>query len=246
MHGTILNKTEHGEFFKYPPIEINILGSKNYIFYQDSKIYQDLTDIILKSSDQFLNEITNNSSLLPIILLDKDGRLIQEGNIPPEIIRDSVAHTQYISNMINSGNPISLDINPQQKLFLYYKNSPVSNYIKWFPIALYAILAILIFTSYRAIRNARNFEKNQIWVGMSKETAHQLGTPISSLSAWLEVLEDSGKSDQSKENVILEMKHDVNRLTLIADRFSKIGSKPKLDIVNLNEFIGHCPSVSSS
>jgi signal transduction histidine kinase len=94
----------------------------------------------------------------------------------------------------------------------------------------------LFWIAFKAITNTRKFEKNQIWVGMSKETAHQLGTPISSLSAWLEMMTDNtnNKSDQEL-SILKEMKHDVGRLELIADRFSKIGSKPKLEEVNLQE-----------
>lgn len=239
--GATLSQKEYPSFFKYPPIDVRYGDKTDYLFYEDSKIYQELTRLILKSSDQFIDEITNNSSLLPIILVDEQEKLLHYGNIPPEIRKDTAEFLQYIQDIKQSGNPILIDIDPKHKKYLYYKNSSISKYIQWFPIVLYTTLGILFFIAYRAIRNARNFEKNQIWVGMSKETAHQLGTPISSLSAWLEMLEDHKINPHIEQTrVIEEMKHDVNRLALIADRFSKIGSKPKLEAVELNEFIAHC------
>ncbi|MFN5849485.1 MAG: sensor histidine kinase, partial [Chitinophagales bacterium] len=133
-----------------------------------------------------------------------------------------------------------LDIDPNNTKYLYYKSSNLASFIKWFPVVLYAVLGAILFLAFAAIRNVRKYEKNQIWVGMSKETAHQLGTPISSLSAWLEVLHDNESSPEVQNNVLTEMKKDVNRLSLIADRFSKIGSKPKLDKINLREILATC------
>lgn len=240
MKGTKLSKAQHPEFFNYPPIEISFLNKKNYIFYRESIIFQKISNIIRQSGNQFIDEITNNSSLLPVILLDKNNKLISSGNIPKEIATNQSKLADYIDNFTQQQKPIIIDIDPQNKKYLYYKKSNIASYIKWFPVGLYTILAILIFLAFSAIKNTRNFEKNQIWVGMSKETAHQLGTPISSLGAWLEVFEESENLAENQRNVLYEMKKDVNRLSLIADRFSKIGSKPKLEAINLSDILSQC------
>jgi signal transduction histidine kinase len=235
IHSKLL-RTNNPEFFKYPPIEVKSMGKKTFLFYQDSKIYQELTEIMVHSNNQFLDEIKNNSSLLPIVLTDAQGNIEYSGNLPTDANRDEKTKAKFVSNLLNNTQPIIIDIDPKNKKRLYYQHSVISSYLKWFPILLYSALALLFWIAFKAITNTRKFEKNQIWVGMSKETAHQLGTPISSLSAWLEMMTDNTnyKSDQEL-SILKEMKHDVGRLELIADRFSKIGSKPKLEEVNLHE-----------
>lgn len=238
--GAQLKKSEFPDFFKYPPIEIAYSNKKNYIFYKESIIYNNISTVIEQSSNQFIKEITNNTSLLPIVLLDRKGKIIQHSNIPEEINKDTSRLSTYINRLVQSQDPIIIDIDPKNVKYLYYKSSNLASYIKWFPIVLYSVLAAILFLAFAAIRNVRKYEKNQIWVGMSKETAHQLGTPISSLSAWLEVLNDNSTFSDAQKNVLAEMKKDVNRLSLIADRFSKIGSKPKLIQVHLNEILDTC------
>jgi signal transduction histidine kinase len=238
--GSFLSKKNHIEYFKYPPIEMDVLNKKNYIYYRESIIFQKISNVIKESSSQFVDEITNNSSQLPVVLLDKQGELLHFGNIPIDVEKNELKFKAYIDELKASQKPIIIDIDPKNKKYLYYKSSNIATYIKWFPIGLYSILAMLLVLTFTAIKNTRNFEKNQIWVGMSKETAHQLGTPISSLTAWLEVFEDTSQLPENQRNVVEEMKKDVNRLTLIADRFSKIGSKPKLESIQLAEIVQTC------
>lgn len=238
--GIVLDKAKYPEFFKYKPIEVVFSDKKNFIFYKESIIYQNISTVIDKSSDQFISEITNNASLLPIVLLDKNKKLIQSSNIPEEIKANSQKFKDYLEELTNSHEPIILDIEPGNTKFLYYQSSNLASFVQWFPVVLYSVLAAILFLAFAAIRNVRRYEKNQIWVGMSKETAHQLGTPISSLSAWLEVLNENEALPLTQRNVVIEMKKDVSRLSLIADRFSKIGSKPKLDRINLHEILTTC------
>jgi anti-sigma regulatory factor (Ser/Thr protein kinase) len=238
--GIYLTKNKHSEYFKFPPVEIDLLGKKQFVYYRESIIFQKISQVIKESSSQFVDEITNNSSLLPVILLDKENQVLHSGNIPIDIEKNEAKYKLFIAEIKASQKPIIIDIDPKNKKYLYYKSSNLATYIKWFPIGLYSILAMLLILTFSAIKNTRNYEKNQIWVGMSKETAHQLGTPISSLTAWLEVFEDTSTLPEAQRNVIEEMKKDVNRLTLIADRFSKIGSKPKLESIQLAEIVQTC------
>jgi signal transduction histidine kinase len=240
QRGIVLDKAKYPDFFKYKPIEVFFSDKKNFIFYKESIIYQNISTLIDQSSDQFIGEITNNTSLLPIVLMDKNKKLIQSSNIPEDIKADRKKFDNYVIELTGSQEPIVLDIEPRNTKYLYYQSSNLASFIKWFPIVLYSVLAAILFLAFAAIRNVRKYEKNQIWVGMSKETAHQLGTPISSLSAWLEVLNENEALPEAQRNVVSEMKKDVSRLSLIADRFSKIGSKPKLDRINLHEILTVC------
>jgi two-component system, sporulation sensor kinase D len=240
QRGMVLDKPKYPDFFKYKPIEVFFSDKKNFIFYKESIIYQNISTLIDQSSDQFIGEITNNTSLLPIVLMDKNNKLIQSSNIPEDIKADRKKFDNYVLELTGSQEPIVLDIEPRNTKYLYYQSSNLASFIKWFPIVLYSVLAAILFLAFAAIRNVRKYEKNQIWVGMSKETAHQLGTPISSLSAWLEVLNENEALPEAQRNVVSEMKKDVSRLSLIADRFSKIGSKPKLDKINLHAILQTC------
>lgn len=240
VKGKKISKSNFNEFFKYPPIEVAYADKKNYIFYKESIIYQNISSVIKQSGQQFVEEITNNTSMLPIVILNSNKQVITSANIPEEYSSNPTKLKSYIEDLTRSQEPIVLDIDPKKITYLYYKSSHLASYIKWFPIVLYAVLGAVFILAFAAIRNVRKYEKNQIWVGMSKETAHQLGTPISSLSAWLEVLYDQENMPDSRRNVLGEMKKDINRLALIADRFSKIGSKPKLESIQLAEILTSC------
>ena len=110
---------------------------------------------------------------------------------------------------------------------VYYENSPLLTQLKFFPYVQLSVIAIFLLLAFTVFSSSRRSEQNQVWVGLAKETAHQLGTPISSLMAWVELLKD--KFNAEEDMLILEMENDVKRLEIVADRFSKIGSKPKLE-----------------
>lgn len=124
--------------------------------------------------------------------------------------------------------PIEIDLNrfTDEKWFVYYKDSTLLMQLRVFPYIQLTVIAIFLLVAYLVFSSSRRSEQNQVWVGMAKETAHQLGTPISSLMAWIELLKSRYAADG--DNLISEMEHDVKRLEVITDRFSKIGSKPVL------------------
>lgn len=111
--------------------------------------------------------------------------------------------------------------------FVYYKDSALLTQLKIFPYIQLSVIAIFLVVAYTAFSSSRKSEQNQVWVGLAKETAHQLGTPISSLMAWIELIKD--KFNAEDDPLMAEMENDVKRLEIVADRFSKIGSKPKLE-----------------
>jgi two-component system, sporulation sensor kinase D len=110
---------------------------------------------------------------------------------------------------------------------IYYKDSVLLTRLKWFPYIQLSIIAVFLLIAYTAFNSSRKSEQNQVWVGLAKETAHQLGTPISSLMAWIELIKD--KFNAEEDPLMAEMENDVKRLEIVADRFSKIGSNPKLE-----------------
>src|SRR4030081_2862094 len=111
--------------------------------------------------------------------------------------------------------------------YVYYQDSFVLTQLKAFPYIQLSVIAIFLLVAYTAFNTSRKSEQNQVWVGLAKETAHQLGTPISSLMAWIELMKEKFNSED--DPLIMEMENDVKRLEIVADRFSKIGSKPQLE-----------------
>ncbi len=118
---------------------------------------------------------------------------------------------------------------------IYYKNTTLLTYLQYFPILQFLLISSFITFGYFMFSSARRAEQNQVWVGMSKETAHQLGTPISAIMGWIDHLRDTYPKDEYMQDVVGELEKDVNRLDLVADRFSKIGSTPELVSINIYE-----------
>ena len=151
----VLEKAKFPDFFKYKPIEVIFSDKKNFIFYKESIIYQNISTLIDQSSDQFIGEITNNTSLLPIVLLDKNKKRIQTSNIPEDIKADKKKFDDYVRELTSSQEPIVLDIEPRNTKYLYYQSSNLASCVKWFPIVLYSVLAAILFLAFAAIRNVR-------------------------------------------------------------------------------------------
>lgn len=145
---------------------------------------------------------------------------------------------QQLEFMREQHEPIVWETAQGVKQYAYYKDSWLLTQMRYFPYIQLSIITVFLIVAYLAFSNSRRSEQNQVWVGMSKETAHQLGTPISSLMAWMELLKD--KYDTGNDPIFEEMENDVNRLQLIADRFSKIGSNPVLQQHNIREEVVRC------
>lgn len=123
---------------------------------------------------------------------------------------------------------------------LYYKESTLLTQLRYYPFIQLLLIAAFILFGYISFSSARRAEQNRVWVGMAKETAHQLGTPITAIVAWLEHLRMIREEDEEVQEVVEELHNDVNRLNLIADRFSKIGSEPELQAVNIYTVLDEC------
>jgi len=138
----------------------------------------------------------------------------------PEYFKQELAYMQ------DQHPPIRLKVYGVQWL-VFYKDSDLLTQLKYFPYVQLSVIAIFLLVAYTAFSSSRRSEQNQVWVGLAKETAHQLGTPISSLMAWTELMKD--KFNAEDDPLIAEMENDIKRLEIVADRFSKIGSAAKLE-----------------
>lgn len=140
---------------------------------------------------------------------------------------DSVYFARQLHKMKQQHKPAPMKGIYDEPLIAYYNDSAILTQLRYFPYIQMGVIALFLFTAYLAFSSARTAEQDQVWVGMAKETAHQLGTPISSLMAWVELIKN--KFNAEDDTLIAEMENDIQRLEIITDRFSKIGSKPMLE-----------------
>jgi len=191
-----------------------------------------------------LSIIMDNESI-PVIVTDENGNIINDRNLDSTSRETDTAYLQKeLALMKAQRDPIKveylLDENTREQLYhyVYYKNSYQLTRLRQYPYYQLTIIAVFILISYIAFSSSRRAEQNRVWVGMSKETAHQLGTPVSSLMGWINLIRETPKEQQ--EEILSELGKDVQRLELITERFSKIGSAPVLEAVNVSEVLQHC------
>lgn len=179
------------------------------------------SDINSNQDITFLLDIINRNTNIPIIITDSLGQIGDTRNISYTPENKEKVLTRELHKMKEQNEPIIISVSHQ---YLYYRDSILLENLKYYPLVQFAVIFLFIFVAYLAFSSSRNAEQNQVWVGMSKETAHQLGTPISSLMAWVELL----KMQNIDENLVNEFEKDTQRLQKITERFSKIGSVPEL------------------
>lgn len=217
-----------------PPIEIEILDSKkNYLYYKNSRLFSDLKKVMDDLISSFISEIVINSASVPVLFMDETKtQILDYGNIERTTIENAKKLQSLIQSMEEKDNIIEVELSNGNKNFIYYEDSYLLKQLKLFPFIQLGIIGIFLLVAYSLFSTARKAEQNQVWVGMAKETAHQLGTPLSSLMAWLEYLKSKGIEDE----ILSEINKDIKRLETITERFSKIGSVPllvKADLQNV-------------
>ncbi|MBK7384128.1 MAG: HAMP domain-containing histidine kinase [Flavobacteriales bacterium] len=211
----------------HPPIEISILGDqKQYLYYKESKVFTELQEVMDGIIQSFISETVMGTAAVPVIYTDSTRlRIIETANIEAHVDSDTTALLARITSMEQVNPPIVIQLPGQGKNYIFYEESLVITQLRYFPYVQLVILGLFLLVAYALFSIFRNAEQNQVWVGMAKETAHQLGTPLSSLMAWTELLKEQG-TDPSALN---EMRKDLDRLEVITERFSKIGSSPDLE-----------------
>ena len=175
-------------------------------------------------------QIFSNNTSIPIILTENDS-IINTVNVEEEIVKDKMKARAFLSDLRNENEAIVIEYVPNKFQKLYYGNSALLNKLKYYPVALVLIIVLFGGLVYNFYRSNKMATQNKLWAGMAKETAHQIGTPLSSLIGWVELL----KSENVEESTTFEIEKDIERLQTITDRFSKIGSEPKLETKNIIE-----------
>ncbi len=223
-----LPKSIRYEFSLYPPILVDYKVSKNYIYYKDSNLFTKLRQTLNDLVETFISEVVVNTASAPVILTDEKMNVLNYGNIDSAKMNNPSEALKMIKQMQSSHEPVVADLGEGVKRFIYYDDSQTLKQLRIFPFVQLGIFAAFLLISYFAFSNARRAEQNLVWVGMAKETAHQLGTPISSLEGWIAYLRDL-EGMKGSEKILTELENDVERLSLVAERFSKIGSVPQLN-----------------
>ncbi|PKP53899.1 MAG: histidine kinase [Bacteroidetes bacterium HGW-Bacteroidetes-1] len=215
------------DFSSYTPLPIKISSQRSdLLYYRESIIFSELKRVLDDLVSSFLTDIASNSSSVPVIITDSTGKnVLQFGNLQAHNEEDSVFLQHQIGLMRSENTPIEITFLDFGKTYIYYKSSPLLMQMQFFPLMQILIIALFLLIAYLLFSYARKSEQNQVWAGMAKETAHQIGTPLSSLIAWIELLKMSHNDFEG----IKEMEKDVERLETITERFSKIGSTPILE-----------------
>jgi two-component system, sporulation sensor kinase D len=240
-------------------IIISLILWNTYIFFQNFKseertkmqiwssaqndYQQILSEIYLSDSDdvnidlELILQILDSNNTTPMILTDKDSKVLKFYNINGKTDVDAIQFYKdsvYVHNNLKTliekfskeNNPIEIKTKNQ---IIYYGNSPLLNKLKYYPLALVLIIFLFAAVAYFFYKSSKNAAQNKLWTGMAKETAHQIGTPLSSLVGWTEIL----RLEHINPDYLIEIEKDITRLQTITDRFSKIGSVPTLKKVDI-------------
>lgn len=233
--GTKLYGKLKKDFTKYSPIIVKYYRDKKlYLYYTDSNIFTELKKVIDNLVQSFFSEVVLNSASVPVIITDSTGKnWTSYGNIPGRNMENPAFVEATLNSMASHNPPIQVNLANTGIHLIYFEDSFLLRQLQYYPYVQFAVITVFLFIAYLLFSYARKSEQNQVWVGMAKETAHQLGTPLSSMIAWIELLKLKGLDNET----VSEIEKDVQRLETITDRFSKIGSAAKLEKLNIVEVV---------
>ncbi len=214
-------------YSKFSPIKINPgFGQVQWLYYNESLIYTELKAVLEDMIDHFLEEITLNAVGAPVIITNADAtKILSYGNLDSVMMQNPDYVNHQLELMREENDPLEIDFMNTGQAKIYYRTTDLVEQMKYFPIIQFIVVGLYLLIAYLLFSWARRSEQNQVWAGMAKETAHQLGTPISSLMGWVELLKMQEEPFAGTE----EMEKDIDRLQVVTDRFSKIGSVPTLE-----------------
>jgi two-component sensor histidine kinase len=221
------------EFSEIEPIEVRDFQRgkiQNFLYYKESLLFSELRDVLQDLIDSFFSEIVTNNPGVPVIITDSAQTIVfAHGNVDTTLVTDMEWVRQTIRSMESGNKPIVIELHDMGKKYIYYQDSYLLTQLRYYPYIQFMIIGVFLLIAYILFSISRRSEQNQVWVGMAKETAHQLGTPLSSLMAWIQLMREQGDNNP----IIDEISNDVVRLENIAERFSKIGSLPELEVQNV-------------
>ena len=190
-------------------------------------VYDDNTDL------SFILKVIEGNTNIPVVIADKEGNVYMHRNISTPKNGADKFLKEKVDEFKNVHDPIRIQLDENTTHYLYYDNSTLLKQLAYFPFVQWGIISSFCLIIFYVFTSAKKAEQDRVWVGLSKETAHQLGTPISSLLAWVEILKSNGVEPE----LMPEIEKDVNRLRTIAERFSKIGSIPEKENICLNTLL---------
>lgn len=233
--------------FNYLPIHQNVSRDLNNVA-NSLQAYPEVPDSLsrlildaenrMSTSDFIFREIIEPGLFdIPVIVVDESGFIVHLRNLEGE---EDINQNEFVDRYaaVNEPVPIIFGEEPQiQQQYVYYGESPTLQLLSYFPYIQFSILALLIGVGYTTYRSITRSEQSNLWVGMAKEAAHQLGTPLSSMYGWLQLLKDKHQDDEESLSIVYEVENDVTRVKGIAERFNKIGSKPELKHLSIEPII---------
>ncbi len=231
-------------FSQYPPVVMDYFDDeKFYLYYTDSRIFTETQAMLLDLNKSFINEVLTNASSVPVIITDSTQTMIlYSGNIENKKVPDSVNIQILLEKMRNQNESIEIKLSGQEKQYIFFSDSALQTQLTYYPIVVFFAIGLFILFAYLAFNTAQTSAQNKLWAGLAKETAHQIGTPLSSMLAWFELL----RPNESVKEQLVEIEKDLKRLETISERFSKIGSTPKLEILPIYELIDEVVSYLKS
>ena len=204
---------------------------------QKIELWAEATRLLVTVDDNadisFIMRVIEENNTIPVIIADAQGDVFMSRNVEiPEESSEEILKKK-IQEWKGINKPMEINLDEDTKHYLYYDDSVLFKRLAYYPYIQWSVIAVFFVILFLVFTNAKKSEQDRVWVGLSKETAHQLGTPISSLLAWVEIL----KNKNVEPDLMPEMEKDVNRLRTIAERFSKIGSKPEKEQVSLTKVL---------
>lgn len=223
-------------------IIVSLILWNTYVFFQKFKDEERVKMEILATAQKELAtntdlnanvdlplKVIESSNNIPLILVDENGKIESFQNLDAIKSLNPEYVAKQLAKMKSENEPIEISYKGENKKLIYYRNSDLLNKLTYYPLALILILILFLSVIYLFFNSNKIAEQNKLWTGMAKETAHQIGTPLSSLLGWIAIL----KMEKVDDKYIVEIEKDVHRLNTIANRFSKIGSLPELKKTNI-------------
>ncbi|MBP7982406.1 MAG: HAMP domain-containing histidine kinase [Kaistella sp.] len=197
--------------------------------------YQQQEEILVDPNMlELIFQINNTNNTIPVIVTDKNKKPLGpdfQRNIPENVAQNPQKMKSLLQNMESSYQPIELQMPDGNNQYVFYTNSKLLNNLRYTPYVLGLLVIAYISFSFWFLRTIKKTDEGYVWAGLAKETAHQIGTPLSSMIGWIEILRMENENSQG----VKEIENDINRLKTISERFSKIGSVPELNDLNINE-----------
>jgi signal transduction histidine kinase len=209
-------------------------GVGHTVYWNESVRFSELKEVMQDLINSFISETVINSASVPVVMMDSTRKaVLRFQRVDSAQVADPARLQRLLQTMADSNEPITVDIPEAGRHYIYFADSAVLNQLRYYPLVQLILIAVFSLVAYLVFSSFRRAEQDQVWVGMAKETAHQLGTPLSALMAWVGLLEEDG----ARKDYLDEMNQDILRLNMVVDRFSKIGSRPILKEQRVAEVI---------